>query len=363
MPRSEAELDFNGRDFATVSVIVPLRNDKLYIHQCLESLAKQTYPAEKLKIIIVDGISDDGSVAIAKDFIDNYRNFSLAQNAARIVPAARNIGLSLATGQYIGMVDSHSYLDADYIERAVGLLRDREEIDCVGGTMKTIGAGYLAGAISSVLCSPFGVGNSSFRISNRELLVDTVPFAVYRRAVFEKIGQFDERLVRNEDNDFHWRLRRQGGKILLTPKINSYYYAPNTLRKFCRQAFRNGLWNIRMVRLVGRRRLAWRHLAPLTLVSALAVAAILAFFGRPELLLAIGLAYLAAALTGIVGARRNGGWRFFPILPMLFLLMHLSYGIGSATGLIEALIPGAWRPMAAGPGSIKKPQRQKENIR
>lgn len=319
-----------------VSIVVPLRNDERYISKCLDSIKDQTYPQDKLEIIVVDGKSEDNSADIVRRYAQS-RPIKLLENPRKITPVARNIGVREATGEYVAIIDSHNFVEPDYIEKGVGILESRSDIDCVGGRRTNIGSGYIGGAIAAVLGSPFGVGDSKHRTGNSEQLVDTVALPIYRRAVFTKVGLFDERLVRNQDNDFNFRLRGQGGGILLAPQMVAYYFVPNNLTGFCRQAFKYGFWNIRMVRIVGGG-LSARHFAPLAFVLALIAAAFLFLFGDYRLLLLLGLAYFTPAIFFGVIAGQKSGRRFIPALPLLFLLLHLTYGVGSLYSVIETFI-------------------------
>lgn len=319
----------------TISIVVPLRNDEAYIYKCLESLVSQTWNANEPEILVVDGQSRDKSLEIVQTFAGKHRNVIVINNPRKITPVARNIGVSRAGGDYVAIIDSHSYVDPDYLEKIVAILETRPDLACVGGAMKTLGANFLGKATALVLSSPFGVGNSKFRTSDKEQLVDTTAFCVYRRSVFDSIGLFDERLARNQDNDFNYRLRRQGGNILLTPATRSYYFAPDSLRKFCRQAFRNGLWNIRMAFLVGEG-LAPRHFVPLFFLLAYLGAAFGWLFGEPAALLVISTIYL---ITAFSFSLRSTGLRrlyFLPLLPPLFFILHSAYGFGLLAGLAES---------------------------
>lgn len=345
-----------------VSLIVPIKDDAKYIGRCLQSLVDQNYPTNLLEIIVVDGRSRDGSRKIVKRFAGRDRRIRLLENPRIITAAGANIGLRAACGTLLGIVGAHSALDPDYLPVIVKLLEDRPDLSCAGGSMKTIGSGFVGRAIAAVLGSPFGVGDSKFRTSEKEQLVDTLAFGLYSRAAVEGIGFFDERLVRNEDNDFHARLRRAGGKLLLTPRVHSYYFSPDTVLGFSRQAFNNGRWNIRLIRLVGAR-LSGRHLVPLLFLLALTAFVVLSLAGRSQPLIILASVYFLASSIASIAIGLKGGWRFASILPMLFLLLHLSYGLGSAAGLVEIFAgSGAWRPETAEPGSIKKPATQKEKI-
>lgn len=346
-----------------VSLIVPLKNDDKFIEQCLESLIAQGYPAEKLEIIVVDGKSKDGSLKMVEEFNRLHGRIRLLENPRVITAAGANIGLKQARGAVLGVISSHSTLDREYVATMVKLLNERPDVMCAGGSMKTIGSGYLGQAIAIVLSSSFGVGGSKFRTSNRAQLVDTLAFGLYPRSVFETIGLFDERLVRNEDNQFHWRLRKTGAKLMLVPDAHSYYHAPGTIRKFTRQAYNNGLWNIRLLRLVGAG-LSGRHLVPFFFVATLIIAIGLSLYGQTELLAALALAYFAGSAIASLAAGVKRGWRFIAVLPILFLLMHLSYGIGSLVGLIEAFagLGLAGQSDEARPVAIEKLSEQKEEV-
>ncbi len=209
--------------------------------------------------------------------------------------------------------------------------------DCVGGQWHTIGTSSIGQAIAIAQSSPFGIGNVAYRVRRPTPgFVDTVPFGAYRREVFERIGGFDERLVRHQDYEFNVRLRQAGGKIYYTPAIQARYYSRSTFRKLARQYLEYGIWKA-FVTLENPAALAWRHLAPIGLVGGLAGGILLSIFWMPaRLLLAAGCALYAAACLAMA-AREAGraGRRCLPLLPAAFALIHLSWGAGFWWGLIR----------------------------
>ncbi len=344
-----------------VSLIVPVKDDAKYLGQCLESLVGQDYPAERLEIIVVDGRSADDSKEIALSFAERDGRIRLLDNPRIITAAAANLGIEAARGDLVAIISSHSTLEQNYVRAIVEVLSDRPDLACAGGSMKTVGSGYMGKAIASVLSSPFGVGGSKFRTADRTQPVDTLAFGLCRRQVFDQIGLFNENLVRNEDNDFHWRLRRDGGRLLLVAGVHSHYYGPETMRALSRQAFNNGLWNIRLLRLTGAG-LAGRHLAPLLFVLALLAAVGLSLAKVAQPLAIAASVYMAAASIAALSTGSKRGWRFVPILPILFLLLHTTYGLGSAAGLVEVFPRrGAWQPVPAGK-AVPSPRKQKEKV-
>ena len=99
-----------------VTVIIPAYNIEALLPRCVESLVHQTYPSEKLEIIVVDDGSKDGTGKVADSLADKYQNVHVYHQENAGSSAARNNGLSHATGDYIGFVDSDDYVDEHMVE-------------------------------------------------------------------------------------------------------------------------------------------------------------------------------------------------------------------------------------------------------
>ncbi|MCD6317497.1 glycosyltransferase family 2 protein, partial [Candidatus Aerophobetes bacterium] len=215
-------------------------------------------------------------------------------------------------------------------------------VDCVGGIMITLPANktLLAQSIALALSHPFGVGNSYFRIGSKEpRLVDTVPFGCYRREVFKKIGRFDEELVRNQDDEFNFRLIKNGGKILLVPKIVSYYYARGKLSQLFRQYFQYGYFKVRVAQKIGAI-LTWRQLIPAIFVGSLIFTGVVSFFSKLFLwlFLLVAISYFFANFGFSLSIAVKRGIRFFPSLVVAFATLHFSYGFGYLKGIWDFMI-------------------------
>src|SRR5688572_7628844 len=198
-----------------VTVILPCRNEARYIGPCLDSILAGAYPADLLEILVVDGHSTDETRALVKDYAARHPQVRLLDNPARIVPTALNIGIRAATGDVIARMDAHVIYPPEYLPRLVAALEE-SGADNVGGCVITLPADgtATAQAIAIALGQPFGVGNSHFRIgSPKARFVDTVPFGCFRRELFNRVGMFDEELVRNQDDEFNARIISRGGKI------------------------------------------------------------------------------------------------------------------------------------------------------
>ncbi len=323
-----------------VTIVMPVLNEEKHLRRCLQSVVHQDYPMDKLEILVVDGMSGDGSRRIVTEFAAQYPQIRLLDNPRRIIPAAMNIGIREARGEIILRVDGHCLLAPDYIRQCIRYLRETGA-DNVGGPAWAMGTSYIGEAIALALGSPFGHGGSPFRYSQEERYVDTVFLGAFRRELFIKVGFYDEELACGEDCELNHRIRAAGGRILLAPAIKVRYMTRDSLRELCRQYFRYGFWRMQVVRK-HRRALRLRHLGTVGFVLALIVTGLAGFFGRPfaYLLPGIVLIYLAASLLSSFLIACRSGWKYLPILPPVFACLHLSWGLGFLWGVADVFLLG-----------------------
>ncbi len=311
-----------------------MRNERRYIERCLRSLAAQDYPRDRFEVIVVDGGSTDGSRELVESIRDELPSLRVVENRGKHTSRGLNIGLAFARGEVIARVDAHASVAPDFLTESVAALR-RTDADAVGGPIETLGEGPAGEAIALAVSSPFGVGNAVFRYSQREQWTDTVAFPAYRRDVFDRIGPFSE-IDGGEDDEFHLRLLDAGGRILLTPRIRSTYYARRSYAELARQYFGYGQAKV-VVLSRHPRRVRLRQLVPSAFLVALVASFFVALFGGVLVLplAIIGGAYLAASLAVSIAVARTHGWRHLPRLPFAFVCMHLAYGLGSLSGLLR----------------------------
>jgi glycosyltransferase involved in cell wall biosynthesis len=319
-----------------VSVILPIRNEARFIQRGLEAVLGQDYPPDRLEVIVADGMSDDGTRDIVESFRQRHPNVRLVDNPRRIVPTGLNAAIPLARGEVLVRVDGHCEIAPDYVRRCVEHLRD-EGIEGVGGPLDTVGETYRARVIAAAMSTPFGVGNSAFRTATgKTMLTDTVAFPAYTRAAVERAGPFDEEMVRNQDDEYNYRLRKFGAKILLAADVRSRYYSRSSLRSLWRQYLQYGYFKVRVLQKHPRQ-MSRRQFVPALFVAALfltLVTAPLTPLGWYAPAAVAGL-YLVAnlAASALTAARR--GWRLFPLLPVAYAILHLSFGLGFLGGLVR----------------------------
>ena len=335
---------------STVTVVVPMRNEEKYIGKCLLSLLFQTYSAELYEIIVVDGRSSDRSVAIVKEIAVAHSNVRLLDNPAAIAPAAMNVGIRNAKGDIVIRADGHNFYPQTYIENCVKYLNETGA-ENVGGPWITVPANDSLGArvVAAVLTSPFGVGDSNFRIGAKEGFVETVPFGAFRRDLFSRIGMYNELLVRNQDNELNARIRQSGGKIYQTPALTTEYHPAARFSELLRQTFRQSQWHVFSVRenIVCMRP---RHFVPAMFVITLIILGGIAFHNNIALraVLCVAAAYLfSAMLFSALGARRLK-LSTLCALPLAFAFFHVAYGLGTIAGLRYVFRAPSRQPIRAG---------------
>ncbi|UCC52819.1 MAG: glycosyltransferase family 2 protein, partial [Anaerolineaceae bacterium] len=316
----------------SVTIIMPVRNEADYIDGGLRAILRQDYPAECTEILIVDGMSTDSTREIIQQEIEKRTNLYLLDNPEQIVPTAMNRAIRQATGEIIVRVDGHCEIAHDYVSQCVHHLLE-SDADGVGGPIETIGETPTAQAIALAMSSRFGMGGSAFRtIKDRAMWVETVAFAAYKMETIRQLGLYDEELVRNQDDEYNYRLLKQGGKVLLTPDIRSRYYSRGSLRKLWRQFYQYGFWKVRVMQKHPSQ-LRLRQFVPVLFVLSLILSTLLPLcWGMLGLIL---LAYSLADFVVSTGIAKEHGWRYLPTLILAHLAMHVAYGLGFGVGLIR----------------------------
>src|SRR5438132_868403 len=320
----------------TVSFIMPVRNEEEYIRVSLQSLVDQSYPAGECEIIVVDGQSSDRTREIIEEIRERNPQVHCLDNRAGIVPTAMNIGIRAARGEVIIRADGHNVYPRDYAANCVKFLEETGA-ENVGGPWMTVAADESFGArlVAAVLSSPFGVGNSKFRTSREEGFVDTVPFGAFRREIFDRVGMYNEKLVRNQDNDLNARIRKAGGRIYLTPALTTCYHPVKNLLSLLKYTFKTSQWHVFTLR-ENSESMRLRHLAPavfLVLLLLLLPASFASAITR-SVLIGMMCLYLLTSFYFSVRSKTKGNWGLAFVQPFAAFCFHIAYGSGTLFGLI-----------------------------
>jgi len=327
-------------DLPTISVIIPCRNERKYIGLCLDSVVANSYPKDKLEVLVVDGMSEDGTRDILRDYMQRYAFIKVLENRNRRIPNALNIGIAQAEGDIIVRLDAHARYDVHYLAKCVEHL-ETWPADNVGGVRKTEpqDSTVIGKAIAYSVSNPFTAGNALFRVgTDRPRWVDTVFGGCFRKEVFKRVGVFDEGLTRAEDREFNQRLRDAGGKILLAPDIQCTYYARSKLLEFIRWTIVGSAWVFLGSKVAKRRIFAFRNFVPMAFVGSLLVSFTAAWFvpGAWWVFGGIASVYGLASLASAVPlVRKERDLRYLLAAPFVFALTHIMYAVGSIYGVLK----------------------------
>lgn len=342
-----------ARDLPRVSAVVPVWNEARHIKGCITRLLEQTYPADRLEILVVDGLSEDGTreivsqVGAANETTAHpggaVSRIRLIDAPKRQRPAALNVGIREALGEVIVRVDARTVISPDYVDRCVRTLLETGA-DNVGGIQRPIAAGTVQEAIGLAMSHPFGAGNAQFRIGKKSGFVDTVYLGCFRRDIFDRVGLFDEESpIVSEDSDINQRIREVGGRVFLDTGILVYYHPRETLPGLWKLYFRYG--GARAGNLMKHGNLtSWRQAVPAVFVASLGILAALSPVSRWAALAVCALLGIYTgcdlAVSGYISAAARR-WRLWPCLCAAFPCTHFGYAFGFFRRLGEGRRPHA----------------------
>jgi succinoglycan biosynthesis protein ExoA len=322
----------------SVSIVVPCRNEKDTIEACVRAILAQEPPSGGFEVIVADGMSDDGTRGLLQQLATQDPRLRVIDNPGGIVSSGLNAAIRAARGDIVVRMDAHTEYAPDYVSQCVAVLHE-SAADNVGGAWVAKGKGWVSRAVAAAFQSRFSIGDPCGHNPAYEGNLDTVYLGCWPYEVFERIGLFDEELVRNQDDEFNLRLIRAGGKVWQSPRIQSRYRPRESLRALLRQYQQYGYWKVRVIQ---KHKLpaSMRHLVPGCFVFSL-MALPLASFWWPILiwgwLSLIGVYFGCTALASFLTAARHGP-ELLPVLPVVFVCYHLGYGYGFLRGIFDFLI-------------------------
>lgn len=321
----------------TTSVLIVTRNEETYIIDCIKSIEKQFDENDSWELIVVDGISEDNTKKIALEYLSKVSYvFNILDNPKKILATGWNIGIKNAKGRFVVRPDAHGTLQEDYIKYGLEVLKEKKDVTAVGGILETKSKNFFGNIIKEALSSRVGVGNSSFRTAVISGYYDTAVFAIYRKDIFDKVGYFDEKLVRHQDNDMHKRIKDVGGKFYLDIRMKANYYCRDTILKLLNQMFSIGRY---LPDIMGDGSLSIRHFAPFLFYSFLTILLLIGLISNIFIYFAlfVFISYLGVIFIDLFfrAIKKKNIFIFlnFFIIP----LMHFSYGFGTIVGLIKKL--------------------------
>lgn len=314
-----------------ISVIIPCRNEKEFIGECIKAIFASTWPAEALEVLVIDGLSDDGSRELLSELQTMYSNLYVYDNPLQITPVAFNLGIQKSKGAYLLIVGARQFIAPNYLEVCYQTIKEFPRVKCVGGKTNHIFINGKSKWIAKAMTSPFGVGIGNFRTLTQIRVVDTVGTPFYPKDIFSEIGLFDENLVRNQDDEFNFRLRKKGYQILFTPHTYLNYVVRSHFKHLFMQYFQYGYWKV-YVNVKHRQLTTFRQLVPAIFLISICLGFLLLCFWPWlwPIYVSIWVFYLFFGSWSAFQASHtlNG------VLCMLFafLTLHIAYGLGYLQG-------------------------------
>lgn len=320
-----------------LSICVVAYNEESFLPNLIEDIKKQKYPHNLIEVVLINSMSTDDTRAIMENFQRENKDFYSIQvldNPKKIQAAGWNVAIKNATGDVISRIDAHTILPADFSLLVMKNIEAGENV--VGGIRPCVieNDDDWGRILLEVENSLFGSSVNSSRRSKEKQYVKTMFHASYRKEVFEKVGLFNEKLLRTEDNEMHYRIRKAGYKLCYDPNIVSYQYARSSLKKMIKQKYGNGYWvGLTLKECPGC--ISPYHLVPVAFVGSILGTTALAVKKKPAMAkLMWGLYGSFAVANTIISAKNCKHNKYTPIMPLLFLTLHTSYGVGTIKGLL-----------------------------
>ena len=309
-----------------ISVVCPTYNEANHIQELLEFFVNAK-PGNK-ELIIIDGGSADGTTEIIQEWTKKYNNIKLFKNSNKYVPYALNIGIKQCKGDVIIRIDAHSDYSPDYFEK---ILQTFEETgaDIVGGPYLTKSESNFQEAVAKAISNPFGIGDSKAHNPDFKGYADSVPYGAWKKELFDEIGWFDERLVRNQDDEFHYRAKSLGKKIYLNPEIKLWYYPRSSLGSLFNQYLEYGIYKPLVLKKI-KTEIKLRHLVPALFVLYLLLLPLifLTIYWLIPLIIYLIIDIIISLIT-------KGKLIVKLYSVVVYPAIHLAYGAGFLTGLIR----------------------------
>ena len=320
-----------------VSVVVGLLNEEKFLPRLIEDFKKQTYNHNEIELIFIDGMSKDDSWKILEDFKNSNHDFYdvvLLKNPKVILSAGMNVGIKAARGECILKVDCHSHITDNFIENNVKIIEEGEDV-CGGPRPNIIeNADNFSKTFLLVEENMFGSGIADYRKKTTKKYVSSVFQGMYKKSIFDKIGLLDEKVGRVEDNELHYRIRKNGYKIRYSNDILSYQYTRPTLKRMLKQKYSNGYW-IGKVSHVYPKAFSIFHFVPLAFVLAIIFSLCMIPITSIFIILLSSVYFLFTILITIMTIINNKFNITILLMPIILFLIHVYYGVGTLVGLIK----------------------------
>ncbi len=329
-----------------ISVVIAVRNEEHYITRCLDSMINQDFPKEKYEILVVDGMSQDKTLEIVKNYQERFPELVRAlSNPGKTQSRGRNIGISESKGKIVAYIDGHAYADKKWLHTLAEVLENSpRDVAGIGSIHLPPPDDTFSGKlIAHVQMSLLGGAGTSFRQKPTSRPVNTAPFVAYRKEVLEMVGLYDESLDKSEDVDLNWRIHKKGFKIIVSPNATTYYYRKyNCFSSLFRHLFGYGLWRAKFIKKHPTA-IRMNTIAPPTIIAGILFLSVLSFF-HPVISTLLSLTLIAYGISIFLNSVKlciaHRDIKYL-IAPIIYFLHHIGFGTGFLVGLLPLAVRSA----------------------
>lgn len=321
-----------------ISVTIPCLNEKPYIEECIHAIyANKVNEGIELFVFVVDGMSTDGTRDVVKALKSQYPTLTLVDNSIRLTPFAFNLGIKSMEADYYQVVGARHILSDNYLQTSLDILEKDKNIWCVGGRIVNSYINHTGEIIANAMSTAFGMGIGNFRTLEKSGFTDTVTSPMYPAWVFDKIGYFDEVLIRNQDDDFNFRVTKNGGKIFYEHGISLKYYVRGNFQNLSKQFFQYGYWKV-YVNKKHHTVTTLRQLVPPLFVIYLALLAVTLVIGGWFFAVGSGLFIIYLLLNLFFSLQITISTNDVFKTMRAYTTMHIAYGAGYLKGIWHFII-------------------------
>ena len=316
---------------STVSFVMPVLNEEKHLKSAVSSIFEQKgINKDQIEVVLALGPSTDGTNSVAEE-LKTFFPVKIVQNPTGKTPAGLNLAIKAAKNQVIVRVDAHSQLSPDYTAQAVDILNKTGAAN-VGGIMKAEGKTAFQKAVAWGYGSRLGLGGGSYHVGGQAGPSDSVYLGVFRREILEKLGGFNEKMVRGQDWELNLRIRNSGEQVWFDPRLEVTYHPRSSLKALVKQFFDTGSWRAELTRS-HLKKANLRYFAPPIMVLSVISGLIFSLFGFILGLIPTVIYFAVVLMAAILNRKLGLGAR----LALLAALpaMHFSWGLGFITGLFH----------------------------
>ena len=320
-----------------ISVIIPVLNEQKHLASAVKSVLDQNYPGD-LEVLLALGPSSDNTNQVAAALAKADKRIHLIENPRGLTTVGLNEAVRQSQHSIVVRIDAHSEPAAGYLENGVRILLERKA-DLLGGIMDAKGTSAFQKAVAWAYTSRFGIGGAKFHVGGEEGEAESAYLGIFQKSALERVGGYDESIVRGEDWDLAQRIKKTGGLVWFSPELKVTYWPRGTWSKLAKQFLSTGIWRGDLTRR-NASGASLRYWIPPLLVGALAMGfywlAAGYWFGiLPAAIYLLGVAFLASTAASLSLKSRVA-------LLIALPTMHLAWGTGfwrgyffSAFGIVD----------------------------